>query len=272
MLNGPDGVAVDGLGHLFIADANDNRIREVNLSTGVITTVAGDGTGGYVGDNGAATAAELYDPGGVAADAYGDLFIADTYNDRIREVNLLRASSPPSPETGRRASPATTAPAAASLDRPEGIALDFAGNLYVADQGSQRIRRIAPGALVTVAQAAPTLTVADAGGVVNGSLFPATATVAGVISGWTPRRGNPGRGRADGHLLHRHDCHRQRITDGPHGHRGLYRGGRVRRQRRLQSGPKPAVTFSIAAGTTSISVTEVRRPIQRYRPMRPPPW
>ena len=60
--------------------ADNNRIREVNLSTGVITTVAGNGTEGYSGDNGPATAAELYDPEGVAVDSAGDLFIADAGN------------------------------------------------------------------------------------------------------------------------------------------------------------------------------------------------
>ena len=67
--------------------SGNNRIREVNLATGVITTVAGNGTGGYSGDNGPATAAELDDPRGVAVDAAGDLFIADYGNNLVREVN-----------------------------------------------------------------------------------------------------------------------------------------------------------------------------------------
>ena len=71
---------MDAAGDLFIADYGNNVIREVNLATGVITTVAGNGTDGYSGDNGPATAAELNDPVGVAVDAAGDLFIADTDN------------------------------------------------------------------------------------------------------------------------------------------------------------------------------------------------
>ena len=77
-LNDPDGVAVDAAGDLFIADADNNVIREVVKATGDIITVAGNGTAGYSGDNGPATAAELDDPIGVAVDAAGDLFIADT--------------------------------------------------------------------------------------------------------------------------------------------------------------------------------------------------
>ena len=86
-LNSPCGIAVDSSGDLFIADTDNNAIRKINASTHVITTVAGTSTYGYSGDNGPATAAELYDPRGVAVDSSGDLFIADTYNNVIREVN-----------------------------------------------------------------------------------------------------------------------------------------------------------------------------------------
>ena len=87
-LSSPADVAVDSAGDLFIADTANNVIREVNASTGVITTVAGNGTAGYSGDNGQATAAELNAPTGIAVDSAGDLFIADTGNNVIREVNL----------------------------------------------------------------------------------------------------------------------------------------------------------------------------------------
>ena len=89
----PSGVAVDSQGDVFIADSN-NVIREVNAVTHVITTVVGNGfgagsfvVGGYSGDNGPATSAELSLPSGVAVDSQGDLFIADTRNEVIREVN-----------------------------------------------------------------------------------------------------------------------------------------------------------------------------------------
>ena len=77
---------MDASGNLFIADNMNNRVREVNASTHVITTVAGNGTFGYSGDGGPATAAELARPQGIAVDGSGNLFIADTNNNRVREV------------------------------------------------------------------------------------------------------------------------------------------------------------------------------------------
>jgi len=82
-LNGPFGVAVDSSGNFYIADSYNNRIRKVTTA-GIITTVAGSGVGGYRGDGGSATAAELYWPGGVALDAAGNLYIADSDNSVIR--------------------------------------------------------------------------------------------------------------------------------------------------------------------------------------------
>ena len=84
-LNGPAGVAVDSAGNLYIADTGNHRIRKV--SNGVITTVAGNGTPGFSGDNGPATSAQLYNPVGVAVDSAGNLYIADAGNNRIRKVS-----------------------------------------------------------------------------------------------------------------------------------------------------------------------------------------
>ena len=78
---------MDAAGDLFIVDYSTTVVREVNHATGLITTIAGNGTAGYSGDNGQATAAELNGPNGIAVDAAGDLFIADKGNGRIREVN-----------------------------------------------------------------------------------------------------------------------------------------------------------------------------------------
>ena len=88
-LSGPTGVAVDNAGDLFIADAGASRIREVNAVSGRITTVAGNGDIGYGGDGGQATAAELANPTGITVDAAGDLFITDSGNNRVREVNAV---------------------------------------------------------------------------------------------------------------------------------------------------------------------------------------
>jgi sugar lactone lactonase YvrE len=88
-LNNPSGVALDGSGNLFIADTDNNRIREVQAN-GLITTVAGTGGAGYSGDGGAATDASLLGPCGVAADNSGNLFVADTVNNRMRKVFAVR--------------------------------------------------------------------------------------------------------------------------------------------------------------------------------------
>ena len=150
-LSNPAGLALDSAGDLFITDWSNSRIREMNHATGIITTVAGNGTGGYSGDNGKATAAELYYPYSVALDSTGDLFIADAGNNRIREVNLstgiitTAAGGVIAGDNG----PAT----AAELSNPSGVALDSTGDLFIADQGNARIREVnrATGVITTVA-------------------------------------------------------------------------------------------------------------------------
>ena len=109
-LDNPEGVALDSQGNLFIADFGNNVIREVNALTGVITTVAGNGTAGYTGDNGPAVSAELYGPRGVAVDSQGNLFIADHGNDVIREVNATTHVITTVAGNGRSATAATTVP------------------------------------------------------------------------------------------------------------------------------------------------------------------
>jgi WD40 repeat protein len=89
-LNHPFDVCVDGIGNLYILCSGDHRVRRVDGQTGIITTVAGNGTNGYSGDGGPATNASLATPKGIAVDAVGDLYIADTDNDRIRKVHFIQ--------------------------------------------------------------------------------------------------------------------------------------------------------------------------------------
>ncbi len=150
-LRSPSDVAVDGAGNLFIADTSNQRIRKVDTS-GVITTVAGTGGYGFSGDGGPATAARLAFPGGVAVDGAGNLFIADTSNQRIRKVDMAGVITTVA-GTGERGFSGDGGPApAAGLAVPEGVAVDGAGNLFIADTSNQRIRKVdTAGVITTVA-------------------------------------------------------------------------------------------------------------------------
>jgi sugar lactone lactonase YvrE len=86
LLNGPVALAVDAADNLYIADLDNNAIRKVSPA-GIITTVAGNGAGGYSGDGGPAVSARLFNPRGVAVDRNGNLYIADYYNRRVRKVS-----------------------------------------------------------------------------------------------------------------------------------------------------------------------------------------
>ncbi len=140
-LNQPGGVAIDGAGNLLIADTNNNVIRKVNLNTGAISTVAGTGAPGYTGDSGAATSATLNSPAGIAVDAAGNLYIADTNNDAVREVVAGTIATVAGDGTGAPGFSGDTGLAIlAKLNAPFGVALDPAGNLYIADSGNNRVR------------------------------------------------------------------------------------------------------------------------------------
>jgi streptogramin lyase len=153
-LNNPLAVAVDAAGDLFIADWGNNVIREVDLATGAISTVAGTGVPGFSGNNGPATAAKLDEPEGIAVDSAGDLFIADWKNNVVREVVkatgqiIAFAGNHTAGHSGDNG-PAT----AAELDQPVGLALDSAGDLFIAEYGDDAVREVvkASGDIITVA-------------------------------------------------------------------------------------------------------------------------
>jgi sugar lactone lactonase YvrE len=154
-LDQPLGLAADGSGNVYVADAADNEIRKF-APGGTITTIAGTGgAGGFLRlcDDGAATAAQLDNPEGVAVDASGNVFIADTGHNEVCEVtaaNMIRRIA----GTGFQCQPARqcdhgSAAVDADLNQPEGVAVDSAGNVYVADTGDNEVRRISPDGTIT---------------------------------------------------------------------------------------------------------------------------
>ena len=144
----PYGVAVDSVGNLYVADTANNCVRKV--SNGVITTVAGNATYGFSGDNGPAASAQLRHPYGVAVDSAGNLYIADYDNNRIRKVSNGQITTVAG--NGGYGSSGDNGPAtSAELYQPTGVAVDSAGNLYIADWGGSRIRKVTNGTITTVA-------------------------------------------------------------------------------------------------------------------------
>ena len=136
---------MDAAGNLYIADSNNHRIRKVDAN-GIITTVAGTGTGGYSGDGGPAIQAQLYNPRGVAVDAAGNFYIVDRRNGRLRKVDTNGTISTVAGggTSGDDGLPATKA----FLFDPRDVAVNAWGNLYIAQYGDARIRKVGPSAAV----------------------------------------------------------------------------------------------------------------------------
>jgi sugar lactone lactonase YvrE len=155
-LDSPAGLALDSAGDLFIADSHNHRIREVSSATGTITTIAGTGAPGFSGDGGPAKAAQLDLPTALALDASGNLYVADTNNHRVRRIASAAGVIATVAGNGIEAFAGDNGPAtSASIDSPNGLALDSSGNLYIADTHNGRLRRVnsSTGLISTVAGA-----------------------------------------------------------------------------------------------------------------------
>lgn len=153
-INGSYGVSVDAAGNIYIADTYNNRIRKVDAATGIISTVAGNGTASFSGDGGPATSASLNNPRKVILDSDGNIYIADTNNNRIRMVDASTGiiSTIAGNGSGAFAGDGGSA-TSASLYWPYSVAADNSGNLYIADYMNMRIRKVekATGIISTVA-------------------------------------------------------------------------------------------------------------------------
>ena len=152
-LSNPTSVVLDAAGNLYISDTGASRIRKVDPA-GVISTIAGSSPG-YGGDNGPASAALLNSPAGLALDAAGNLYVADSLNHRIRKIDTLgnittvagRGTPPGSIAEVGDNGPATSA----ALNQPYSVHVDAAGNLYIADLGNHRVRKVSGGTITTFA-------------------------------------------------------------------------------------------------------------------------
>ena len=147
-LNNPQGVVVDSSGNVYIADSQNARVQRV-APGGAVSTVAGNGTAGYGGDGGAATSAQLNVPLGLALDGAGNLYISDFSNNRVRKVSASGTITTVAGTgmTGYSGDGGTATNA--QLTNPEGLAVDFAGNLYIADSGNNAIRKVSSGGLIS---------------------------------------------------------------------------------------------------------------------------
>ncbi|MDD2699530.1 MAG: ubiquitin-like protein, partial [Arcobacteraceae bacterium] len=170
--NNPYGVTVDGSGNVFVADTHNSKIRKITPE-GVVTTLAGSGSSGFTDDTG--TAASFYSPNGVAVDGSGNVFVADQDNHKIRKitpegvVTTLAGSGTATFADGNGT--------AASFNKPNGVAVDGSGNVFVADRNNHKIRKITPEGVVSTLAGNGAISFADGEGTAASFNYPAGVTV-----------------------------------------------------------------------------------------------
>jgi uncharacterized protein (TIGR03437 family) len=179
MIANPTGVAVDGAGNVYFTDETNSRIRKVTMSSGVVSTIGGNGRPIYSGDNGSALNAGI-DPFDIAIDSQGNLYIADLLNSRVRKI-ALDGTITTVAGTGIAGYAGDGGPAAAAgIAFPTGVAVDGADNLYIADQGNSVVRRVTSTGLITTIAGAPGISkpsTGDAGPAVGAQLDPRRVAV-----------------------------------------------------------------------------------------------
>jgi len=141
-LNRPQGIHLAANGDLYIADANNNAVRKVSGATGIITTFAGTGTAGFLGDGGAAIAARLNAPEAVHLNPAGELYIADTANNRIRRVSTGGTITTIAGTGTAGFSGDGSSATGAELNAPRGIGISSTGVYYIGDRTNNRVRKV----------------------------------------------------------------------------------------------------------------------------------
>ncbi|MBP7810081.1 MAG: T9SS type A sorting domain-containing protein [Bacteroidia bacterium] len=165
-LNAPTSVAIDGAGNIYVSD-NSSRVRKIN-SSGIINTVAGNGTAGYSGDGGLATTAQLYSPVAIAIDGLGNLYIADDNNNCIRKVNTTGNITTIAGDGTSGFFGDGSLATSSRLSSPRGITMDVNGNIFISDRGNHRIRKINTSGIISTISG-------DGNASYNGSGIPAAS-------------------------------------------------------------------------------------------------
>jgi hypothetical protein len=142
-LNGPRSVALDPAGNLYIADSSNERIEKVDATTGIVTGVAGTGAVGKPTFNGPATSSKFSGPNGVTVDSSGNIFVADSGNNRVEKVDATTGTISLVAGTGLSGVPVSgTAATLSKLNGPQAVAVDAAGDVYIAEFNGNRIYRV----------------------------------------------------------------------------------------------------------------------------------
>jgi len=174
--NMPTGIATDSAGNIYVADTYNHQIRKIS-SVGVVTTLAGSGSSGST--DGPANLASFNMPTSLTVDSAGNIYVADTYNDTIRKITATGTVSTLAGTAGMIGSNNATG-VAATFNYPYGIVADSLGNIYVADKGSNSVRKITSGGIVTTVVGSTSVNSFTSGALPGGLSYPLGVALSGT--------------------------------------------------------------------------------------------